>query len=92
MRATSSKTPAECSASSARASGVPLLTRQCLPGPQGAAETDGIWAKHWYESVEKTTSFQPYTPKNEPVPEPFQGLLELCQSYYETLHSERLGR
>ncbi len=61
-----------------------------LSWPPGRRETDGIWAKHWYGSVEKTTSFHPYAPKDEPVPERFQGLLELCQSYYDTLHSERL--
>ena len=53
---------------------------------------DGVWARHWYSSVETTTSFQPYAAKPDPVPERLQGLLDVCQSHYETLYAERLGR
>ncbi len=70
--------------------GVPFL-ESMLSWPPGRRETDGIWAKHWYASVEQTTEFQPYVPKPEPVPEPLKGLLDVCQSYYETLYAERLG-
>lgn len=62
-----------------------------LSWPPGRRETDGVWAKYWYDSVEKTTSFQPYVPKPEPVPERLEGLLEICQVHYETLHAHRLG-
>ena len=31
-----------------------------LSWPPGLRETDGIWAKHWYGEVAKSTSFQPY--------------------------------
>ena len=31
-----------------------------LSWPPGRRETDGIWAKHWYASVEQSTSFGPY--------------------------------
>ena len=68
------------------------FTEAMLSWPPGPRETDGVWARHWYGSVEKTTSFQPYTPKREPVPDQLLGLLEICQSYYETLYHERLGR
>ena len=30
------------------------------PGPRS---TDGVWAKHWYAEVEKSTGFRPYQPK-----------------------------
>lgn len=68
------------------------FTESMLSWPPGPRDTDGVWAKHWYSSVEKTTSFQPYTPKPEPVPERLHGLLDACQSYYETLYAERLGQ
>ena len=32
--------------------------------------TDGIWARHWYDSVNKSTGFQPYRPKDAPLPAP----------------------
>jgi hypothetical protein len=68
------------------------FTEAMLSWPPGRRETDGIWAKYWYDNVEKTTTFQPYAPKPEAVPERLQGLLDICQSYYETLHGQRLGR
>jgi hypothetical protein len=71
--------------------GVPFLEAM-LSWPPGRRETDGVWAKYWYDNVEKTTTFQPYAPKPEPVPDRLRGLLDLCQSYYETLHAQRLRR
>lgn len=62
-----------------------------LSWPPGRRATDGTWAKHWYENVEKSTSFQPYTPRDEPVPDGVRGLLEQCQDHYETLHRHRLN-
>ncbi len=61
-----------------------------LRWPAGGRETDGIWAKHWYSSVEKSTTFEPYTSKNEPVPDGLQPLLRECTRYYERLHTVRL--
>ena len=26
----------------------------------GARESDGVWARHWYHEVEKSTGFEPY--------------------------------
>src|SRR5258706_192140 len=56
----------------------------------GLRATDGVWAKHWYNAAEKTTGFQPYTPKNKPLPEHLRDLYEECLPYYEKLYSFRL--
>jgi hypothetical protein len=56
----------------------------------GLRETDGVWAKHWYNAVEKTTGFQPYVPKNKPMPDHLRGLYEQCLPYYEKLYASRL--
>ncbi|MBX6312077.1 MAG: HAD family hydrolase [Isosphaeraceae bacterium] len=61
-----------------------------LSWPPGRRETDGIWAKYWYENVEKSTTFQPYTPKVEPLNEHLQRLLARCLGYYETLYQHRI--
>ena len=66
------------------------FTDAMLSWPSGPRETDGIWAKHWYSAVERTTSFGPYSPKPEPVPERLRGLLDECVPLYETLHAHRL--
>ena len=67
------------------------FTESMLSWPPGRRETDGVWAKYWYENVEKTTGFQPFAPKNEPVPDRLRGLLDVCAPCYETLHAHRLG-
>ncbi len=71
--------------------GVPFR-EEMLSWPPGPRETDGVWAKHWYANVEKTTGFQPYRPKNEPVPGHLKGLVDVCMGHYKTMYSQRLGR
>jgi len=66
------------------------FTDAMLSWPPGLRDTDGIWAKHWYDAVVKTTTFQPYKPKDEPVPDHLQGLLEETEAIYRRLHECRL--
>ncbi len=69
--------------------GVPFL-EEMLSWPEGRRATDGIWAKYWYASVEKSTSFQPYSERAEELPESLQPLLDQCRPLYERLYRERL--
>ena len=80
-----------------------LLSRLCervgvtfdeamLSWPPGRRETDGIWARHWYHEVEKSTSFRPYRLKADVVPPRFEGLCERCLDLYERLAGHRLRR
>ena len=57
------------------------------PGPR---ETDGVWAKHWYANVERSTGFGRYTPKDEAVPPHLEGTLDACQALYAQLYEHRL--
>jgi hypothetical protein len=57
------------------------------PGPR---ETDGVWAKYWYKEVETTTSFRPYKPKDEPVPDRMSDMLQTCERHYDRLHRHRI--
>ncbi len=61
-----------------------------LSWPPGPRPTDGVWAPHWYSAVWKSTGFQPYRPKNEPVPAHLEPLLEPCYEYYSLLYEHRL--
>lgn len=63
---------------------------EMLHWPAGRRATDGVWAKHWYAAVEKSTRFEPYRPKGEPVPAGLGKLLEECRPLYERLWRERL--
>jgi Sulfotransferase domain len=66
------------------------FSKSMLSWPPGLRETDGIWAKHWYGEVAKTTSFQPYHPPHYEVPQHFREIYELCHRHYERLHEHRL--
>lgn len=61
-----------------------------LSWPPGRRDTDGIWAKHWYDAVEKSTGFQRYSPKDETVPPAFEPLLAECLTHYNELYEQRL--
>lgn len=64
--------------------------RAMLSWPPGLRETDGIWAKYWYDEVARSTSFQPYRPKNQPVPDRLREIYERCRECYERLYEHRL--
>jgi hypothetical protein len=66
------------------------FTDAMLTWPPGRRETDGIWARHWYEAVERSTGFKPYVPKDEDVPEEMRDLHDRCCEYYDELHAARL--
>lgn len=61
-----------------------------LEWPAGPRETDGIWARHWYDNVEQSTGFQPYRPKPDPVPDSLRGVLGRAESSYQHLHAHRI--
>jgi len=63
---------------------------EMLDWPPGFRDTDGIWAKHWYAKVEHTTTFSPYRPKSDPLPDSLLGILEECNKLYEQLHTFRI--
>jgi len=66
------------------------FSESMLSWPSGLRETDGIWAKHWYDEVVRSTSFQPYRPKDEPVPQRLCEIHERCRVCYERLYESRL--
>jgi hypothetical protein len=61
-----------------------------LNWPAGPRATDGVWAKHWYASVERSTKFEPYQDKNEPIPPELGGILDTCLEIYEELAECRI--
>jgi hypothetical protein len=61
-----------------------------LSWPPGLRATDGIWAKHWYSEVEKSTGFRPYTERRIELPERLENLAAECARFYERLHDARL--
>ncbi len=66
------------------------FTDRMLSWPPGPRPTDGPWARYWYANVERSTTFTPYKPKNEPVPDHLQSTLAACNEIYHQLHAQRL--
>lgn len=61
-----------------------------LAWPPGPRPEDGIWAKHWYQAVHRTTGFLPYTPKAVDFPDRLRPLLDDCRPYYTHLAQRAL--
>ncbi len=68
------------------------FTEDMLSWPPGPRDTDGVWAKYWYDAVVQSTSFQPYRPRNAPVPPHLAGLLDQAEEVYRQLYEQRLGQ
>jgi hypothetical protein len=73
-----------------------VLTRLCddlsiafdpamLAWRAGPRPEDGVWARHWYASVHRSSGFQPYRKKSARVPDRLQPLLEECRQHYAEL-------
>lgn len=69
--------------------GVPFSERM-LAWPPGRRPTDGIWARYWYDAVERSTGFEPYQPRERRVAPELEPLLEECLPYYEELRAFRV--
>jgi hypothetical protein len=64
--------------------------RAMLSWPTGPRNTDGVWAPHWYASVEASTGFGPYREATARVPDHLQDLADACRPYYDELASRRI--
>jgi hypothetical protein len=62
-----------------------------LSWPAGPRDTDGVWAKHWYDSVWASTGFTPLRARTEPIPQRLQPLLDRCRPFYDELRASMTG-
>ena len=58
------------------------------PGPR---PTDGIWARHWYASVEASTQFGPPRPPVDGPPSHLREVAAVCRACYDELITHRLA-
>ena len=64
-------------------------TDDMLSWSDGPRDEDGIWAKHWYHAVHKSTGFSPYAHK-ESFPDDLRPLLEECAPWYRKLYDHAI--
>jgi hypothetical protein len=61
------------------------FTGSMLHWPPGRRETDGVWAKYWYDRVEQSTGFEPYRQRTVELSPSLRGLLAECRPFYEEM-------
>ena len=66
------------------------FTDRMLAWPPGPRESDGVWAKHWYHSVHRSSGFQPYVARTDPLPGHLEPLARECEPHYRRLWEQRL--
>lgn len=66
------------------------FTERMLSWKAGPRGTDGVWAKHWYAAVEKSTGFEKYTARREHVPDVLHSVYEEAVEYYQRMYGHRL--
>lgn len=59
--------------------------KRMLSWDAGPRPEDGVWAKHWYHNVHKSTGFATYKKKEVSFPDHLRPLLEECMPYYKFL-------
>lgn len=72
--------------------GVPFSERM-LWWPAGPRDTDGIWARHWYDRVERSTGFEPSPARAtdaDDLPGPLAAIEARCRPLYAYLRKHRL--
>ena len=61
--------------------------KEMLDWPAGPKPEDGIWAKHWYHNVHKSTGFSKYKKKAANFPEQLEEIYQEIKAIYERLYS-----
>lgn len=69
--------------------GIPFMV-EMLHWPAGRRSTDGVWAKYWYESVERSTEFVRWTRNRDSLPEPLADIERAARPIYEIMYHHRL--
>ena len=62
-----------------------------LSWPAGRRDSDGVWAPHWYQSVEGSTGFRPPAEQQVILTPAQQEQVEACAPHYQTLWQQRLS-
>jgi len=68
--------------------GIPFDTAM-LSWPAGQRESDGVWAAHWYKSVEASTCLAKPSVARV-LPDHLRSLAETCRSFYDRLAEHRI--
>jgi hypothetical protein len=68
------------------------FSERMLHWPPGPRASDGAWAPHWYATVERSTGFAPYRPREAKLTAFQQRLADQCRAHYGKLAAFLLKR
>jgi len=63
---------------------------QMLRWPAGPRDSDGVWARYWYDSVWNSTGFAAYRDQVYDLSSKDREIASAARPYYESLHQHRL--
>ena len=66
------------------------FTDAMLHWPAGPRESDGVWAKYWYDAVIASTGFSEYRPRDVSLHGAALAAAEESRPHYERLHAVRV--
>ena len=66
------------------------FTPRMLSWPAGPRPSDGVWAPYWYDTVWRSTGFEPWRPREVSLSPHDAAVAEACRPAYDTLHALRL--
>ena len=61
-----------------------------LRWPAGPRGTDGVWARHWYDGVWRSTGFGPYRESAAELPPELEPLAARCVPFYQEMSAHRI--
>ena len=67
-----------------------VFSEEMLSWSKGVRDTDGIWAKYWYDNVINSTGFNIYRKKDDDVPSKYLGLYDECIKIYDELAKHKI--
>ena len=65
-------------------------TPRMLAWPAGPRDSDGVWAKYWYDAVWRSTGFEPWRAREDALPPAAATVAEACRPVYERLRRYRM--
>lgn len=69
--------------------GIPFETGM-LGWPAGPRDSDGVWARYWYDAVHASTGFAPYRARAVELSEHDASVAEACRDAYDELRAARI--
>lgn len=66
------------------------FTPNMLSWRAGPRDSDGVWAKYWYDVVWRSTGFEPWRPREDALSGDALAAADACRPVYERLRSYRM--